>query len=89
MIHQSLFERGEAAGHESVGWRREIMRLNQLITGADIWARPSKVVHVEKRAVRINAPHPDGRPSMRQGDIARWPHSQPSIKLGRLGESNI
>jgi len=28
---------GEPAGHDSDGWRREIMRLNKLITGNEIW----------------------------------------------------
>src|SRR5215467_5851172 len=35
MIHQLLFERGEPAGHDSEGWRREIMRLNKLITSRE------------------------------------------------------
>src|SRR5215471_14343872 len=35
MVHQSLFERGEDAAHLSKGWRREIMRITKLITGAD------------------------------------------------------
>jgi hypothetical protein len=28
---------GEPAGHDSDGWRRQIMRLNKLITGNEIW----------------------------------------------------
>jgi len=32
MVHQLPFERGEDASHKSEGWRREIMRLNKLIT---------------------------------------------------------
>jgi hypothetical protein len=38
MIHQYLFERGEDAGHDSDGWRREIMRLTKAISGKAIWA---------------------------------------------------
>lgn len=38
MVHQYLFERGEPAKHDSDGWRREIMRINIMLTGEDIWA---------------------------------------------------
>jgi hypothetical protein len=38
MVHQCLFEAGEDAAHASDGWRREIMRLNKLMTGKTIWA---------------------------------------------------
>jgi len=38
MVHQYLNERGEPAGHDSEGWRREIMRLHELVTGKKIWA---------------------------------------------------
>jgi hypothetical protein len=38
MVHQFLFERGEYPSHDGEGWRREIMRLNKAISGADIWA---------------------------------------------------
>ena len=31
MVHQYLNERGEPAGHDSEGWRREIMRLHELV----------------------------------------------------------
>jgi hypothetical protein len=87
MIHQYLFERGEPAGHDAEGWRREIMRLNQLLTGSEIWAGASKTVRIDKKVVRINAPHPvTGQPSLRQGEIARWPHEQSGIRLGQLGE---
>jgi hypothetical protein len=89
MIHQYLFERGELAGHESAGWRREIMRLNHILTGMEIWAGASKVVRRDKKVVRINMPHPEsGHASLVQGDIARWPHSVPGIRLGQLG-SNV
>jgi hypothetical protein len=43
MVHQFLFERGEDAAHLSKGWRREIMRLNKQITGAEIWAGRSVI----------------------------------------------
>jgi hypothetical protein len=59
MIHQNLFERGEAAGHDSAGWRREIMRLNNIITGVPIWAGPSKTMRIDKKVVRQNAAHPE------------------------------
>ena len=41
MVHQYLNERGEPAGHDSEGWRREIMRLHELVTGKKIWAGAS------------------------------------------------
>jgi hypothetical protein len=87
MIHQALFEQDEAAGHDSEGWRREIMRLHRRITGADIWAGKSQAVRQGKEVVRINLPHPQtGAPSWTQKQIARWPHDT-TIALGRLGES--
>jgi hypothetical protein len=49
MVHQRLFENGEDAKHASDGWRREIMRLHQIITGVQIWAGRSGTV-------RRNAP---------------------------------
>jgi hypothetical protein len=86
MIHQCLQERGEASGHGSEGWRREIMRLNKMITGNEIWAGRSKTMRRDKQVVRINEPHPDGRQSLTQKQIARWPHDGCGIDLGRLGE---
>jgi len=47
MIHQPLFERGEPAGHDVEGWRREIMRLTKLITGKEIWAGRSMTKRVK------------------------------------------
>jgi hypothetical protein len=91
MVHQYLFERGEDASHASEGWRREIMRLNKLITGKQIWAGRSiskRVVGEDGRlskVVRINEPHPDGRESLVQAVIARWPHDGMGINLGSLG----
>ena len=41
MVHQYLNERGEPAGHDSEGWRSEIMRLHELVTGKKIWAGAS------------------------------------------------
>jgi hypothetical protein len=35
--------------------------------------------------IRINEPHPDGRESLGQAEIACWPHSGSGIELGRLG----
>ena len=92
MVHQFLFEHGEAAGHDSEGWRREIMRLNKMITGAEIWAGKYKTARKKDSpdrksyVVRINEPHPDGRPSLPQKEIAGWPHDGCGIYLGRLGE---
>src|SRR5262245_8304224 len=54
MVHQFLFERGEPTGHDGGPWRREIMRLTKVITGADIWAGRSKTVRREGRVIRIN-----------------------------------
>ena len=93
MIHQLLFERGEPAGHHSEGWRREIMRLTKLITGKEIWAGRSMTKRVKgadgklSKVVRINEPHADGRASLRQAEIACWPHDGCGIDLGRLGDA--
>jgi len=93
MIHQFLLERGESPKHESEGWRREIMRLNKMIIGKEIWAGRSKTVRKKDPAdskssyvVRINEPAPDGRPSLSQRQISRWPHDGCGINLGQLGE---
>jgi len=92
VIHQLLFGRGEPAGHDSEGWRREIMRLNKLITGKEIWAGRSMTKRVAgvdgklSKVIRLNAPHEDGRASLRQAEIARWPHEGRGIELGRLDE---
>jgi hypothetical protein len=85
MIHQYLFERGEAAGHDSAGWRREIMRLNREITGQDIWAGRSKTGRRDGKVVRFNEPGPAAQASLTQGEIARWPHDHFGIDLGPLG----
>ena len=85
MIHQYLGERGENTGHDSEGWRREIMRLTKEITGKEIWAGRSKTVRREKQIVRVNEPHADGRQSLPQKQIARWPHDGLGIDLGSLG----
>jgi len=92
MIHQLLYERAEPAGHDSDGWRREIMRLNKLIAGKEIWAGRSMTKRVAdadgklSKVIRLNAPHEDGRTSLGQAEIARWPHEDSGINLGRLGE---
>jgi hypothetical protein len=91
MVHQALFERGEDAGHDSEGWRREIMRLTKIIKGRDIWAGRSMTKRVEgadgklSTVVRINEPRSDGRASLPQAKIARWPHDGLGIDLGHLG----
>src|SRR5262245_2196928 len=90
MVHQHLFERGENAAHASEGWRREIMRLNKLITGKEIWAGRSTTKRIEgsdgklSKVVRINKPRDDGRASLTQAVIARWPHDGMGIDLGQL-----
>src|SRR5262245_37744141 len=61
MVHQYLNERGERAGHDSEGWRREIMRLHELVTGKKIWAGASITKRQDGRVVRINAPSPTGK----------------------------
>jgi len=55
MVHQYLNERGEPAGHDSEGWRSEIMRLHELVTGKKIWAGASITKRQDGRVVRINA----------------------------------
>jgi hypothetical protein len=57
MVHQYLNERGEPAGHDSEGWRREIMRLHELVTGKKIWAGASIT---KRQDGRIKCPKPDG-----------------------------
>ena len=75
MVHQYLNERGEPAGHDSEGWRSEIMRLHELVTGKKIWAGASITKRQDGRVVRINAPSPTGKASLNQRQIARWPHA--------------
>jgi hypothetical protein len=87
MIHQFLFERGESAGHDSDGWRRELMRLHKAITGHEIWAGQSRTARQNGKIVRINKPDADGTVSLTQGKIARWPHSV-GIKFGPLGSQD-
>jgi hypothetical protein len=93
MIHQLLQQRGEPSAHASAGWRREIMRLNKLITGTEVWAGASITKRVvgddgkRSKVVRINKPRDDGEPSLDQATIARWPHDGMGINLGRLGET--
>ena len=75
MVHQYLNERGEPAGHDSEGWRSEIMRLHELVTGKKIWAGASITKRQDGRVVRINAKSPTGKASLTQRQIARWPHA--------------
>jgi hypothetical protein len=87
MVHQHLFERGESAEHGGEGWRREIMRLNLLLTGKAIWAGRSQTVRRDGEVIRINLPHPaTGQSSLTQKQIARWPHDR-GVDLGALGDS--
>jgi hypothetical protein len=86
MIHQVLFERGTDAAHASEGWRNEIMRLHEFITGKEIWAGRSITKRIEGKMVRVNKPKGDGTVSLTQGAIARWPHST-GIDLGKLGRN--
>ena len=87
MIHQLLFEQDEDPSHAGDPWRREIMRLQLQLTGREIWAGRSKTIrdpHNKKRVIRINEDAADGRPSISQAQIARWPHDGMGIKLGPL-----
>jgi hypothetical protein len=84
MVHQVLFERGQDAAHASEGWRNEIMRLHERITGSRIWAGRSVTKRINGKVVRINKPRSDGVVSLTQGAIARWPRSV-GIDLGKLG----
>ena len=84
MVHQYLNERGERAGHDSEGWRREIMRLHELVTGKKIWAGASITKRQDGRVVRINAPSPTGKASLTQRQIARWPHAVRGLHWGPL-----
>jgi hypothetical protein len=86
MVHQLLFERGENAKHQSEGWRREIMRLTLLLSNTPIWAGRSATVRRNGKVVRMNLPNPEtGQASLRQKQIAIWPHSLPDVHLGGLG----
>jgi hypothetical protein len=84
MIHQLLNERGEPAGHDSAGWRREIMRLHSELTGRAIWAGRSRVIRENGKVVRRNALSETGEPSLTQMQIACWPAGT-GIALGALG----
>jgi hypothetical protein len=88
MVHQFLFERGEDAAHAGGPWRREIMRLNRMIAGREIWAGRSKTIRDPsdmKRVIRINEPKEEGKPSLKQSEIACWPMYCHGISLGKLG----
>jgi hypothetical protein len=85
MVHQFLVEHHEDPAHMSAGWRREIMRLHLAITGSEIWAGKSTTARLDGKVVRINKAHADGRVSLTQMQIARWPHDT-SIRLGALGK---
>ena len=87
MVHQHLNQIGEDATHASAAWRREIMRLQSHITGTHIWAGRSMVKRdpASKKVVRLNEPGEGGKPSLTQGAIARWPHDNCGINLGKLG----
>jgi hypothetical protein len=85
MVHQFLFERGEYPAHDGALWRREIMRLTKLITRRDIWAGASKTMRRDGRIIRGNASNPEtGALSLPQKVIARWPHDEIGIDLGRF-----
>jgi len=68
------------------------MRLTKMITGKQIWAGKSITKRVEGsdgklgKVIRISKPHEDGRTSITQMEIARWPHDGMGIDLGRLGD---
>ena len=81
---QYLNERGEPAGHDSEGWRREIMRLHELVTDKKIWAGASITKWQDGRVVRIYAPGPTGKASLTQRQIARWPHAVRGLHWGPL-----
>lgn len=85
MIHQYLAERNEKSKHAGDPWCREIMRLNKQITGTAIWAGRSKTFREGKRIYRANQSGPNGEQSFTQDQIARWPHDNFGINLGRLG----
>lgn len=80
MIHQKLFEDGEAPSHESGGWRREIMRISEDYFGKPFWAGKYTVKKVRdadgrRRSVRANQAGPNGEDSISQREIASWPTS--------------
>jgi hypothetical protein len=89
MTHQGLSEAGLRPDHQGQGWRDEVMRLHRLLTGQEVWAgayvvAKEKVAGGGRQSVRLNRPDPaTGRPSLTQGEIARWPRSL-GIDLGAL-----
>ena len=83
MVHQFLFERGEYPSHDGGPWRREIMRLTKVITGREIWAGRSKTVRRDGKVCRINEDK-EGKVSLPQSIIARWPHDGLGIDFGAI-----
>jgi hypothetical protein len=56
-----------------------------LIARKDIWAGASKTMRRDGRIVRGNASNPEtGTLSLPQKVIARWPHDDIGINLGRF-----
>jgi len=87
MVHQFLQDRGENSKHAGAPWRREIMRLNESITGHTIWAGQYKQLRRNGKPTWLNMPNPEtGEASLTQTQIARWPHKHFGIDLGSLGQ---
>jgi hypothetical protein len=74
MIHQGLQQEGKDTRHAGTPWCAEIVRISSLL-GRRIWAGRYGVVRVAGKCVRANQPSPDGLPSLKQKEIATWPHS--------------
>jgi len=63
---RSISTSAESPLATTAGWRREIMRLHELVTGKKIWAGASITKRQDGRVVRINAPSPTGKASLTQ-----------------------
>jgi hypothetical protein len=81
---RSISTSAESPLATTAGWRREIMRLHELVTGKKIWAGASITKRQDGRVVRINAPSPTGKASLTQRQIARWPHAVRGLHWGSL-----
>ena len=67
---RSISTSAESPLATTAGWRREIMRLHELVTGKKIWAGASITKRKDGRVVRINAPSPTGKASLTKRQIA-------------------
>jgi len=75
MLHQSLAEARRCTAHNAAPWCQEVMRITRELWGVSIWASPSVPRRVAGKSTRVQAPGPDGQPSITRKQIAGWPSS--------------